>query len=160
MKVLENFGEFHNIENFVKLFIVVKETNNANLGSIESPKNCKNLIHLELGIRSLMDQNLENIHLFLFNLKSFKSINIYSTPGITDKTLIITLIINLSKLENIVSLYSLNRFYNPIILIYLVESCPKLQSISIFLSFISNELIEALIEKPSKFLKLIMNFNL
>jgi hypothetical protein len=32
---------------------------------------CENLIHLELGIRSLMDQNLENIHLFLLDL-SFK----------------------------------------------------------------------------------------
>jgi hypothetical protein len=70
MKVLENFGEFHNIGNFVKLCIVVKETNNANLGNIESPKNCKNLIHLELGIRSLMDQNLENIHLYLLDSRN------------------------------------------------------------------------------------------
>jgi hypothetical protein len=80
-----------------------------------------------------MDENLENIHLFLPNLKLFKSI--YSTPGIADKT-----IINLSKLKNIVLLYFLNRFHNPIVLIYLIESCPKLQSISIFLSRISPEL--------------------
>jgi hypothetical protein len=136
IKAFENFGDFYGIQ---KLCVeVLKETNNANLGSIESLKNCKNLIHLELEIHSLMDQNLENIHLFLPNLKSFKSI--YSTPGITDKSLIITLIINLSKLENIVSLYFLNRFRNPIVLIYLIESFPKLQSISIFLSRISNEL--------------------
>jgi hypothetical protein len=140
MKVFENFGEFHGIE---KLCIVLTETNNANLGSIESLKNCKNLIHLELGIRSLMDQNLENIHLFLPNLKSFKSI--YSTPGITDKT-----IINLSNLKNIVSLYLSKGFRNPIVFTYLIESCPKLQSISIFLSHISNELFEALIEKVFK----------
>jgi hypothetical protein len=95
MKVFENFGEFNGIE---KLCIVLKEINNANLGSIGSLKNRKNLIHLKLGIRSLINQNLKNIDLFLPNLKSFKSI--YSTPGITDKT-----IIDLSKLKNIVSLY-------------------------------------------------------
>jgi hypothetical protein len=76
-------------------------------------------------------------------LKSFKSI--YSTQGITDKT-----IINLSKLKNIVSLNLLNRFRNPIVLNYLIESCPKLQSISIFLSRVSNELIEAIIVKALK----------
>ncbi len=74
MKVFDNFGEFHGIE---KLCIVLKETNNANLGNIESVKNYKNLIHLELEKCFLMDQYLENIHLFLPNFKSFKSI--YST---------------------------------------------------------------------------------
>ncbi len=56
----------------------------------------------------------------------------------------------MSKLKNIISLNLLNSFRNPIVLTYLIESCPKLQSISIFLSHISNELFEALIEKAFK----------
>ncbi len=61
-----------------------------------------------------MNKHLENIHLFLTNLKSFKSI--YSTPGITDKTLI-----NLSKLKNIFLLKLFTGFYNPIVFTYLIN---------------------------------------
>jgi len=149
LNVFEIFEEFQRIE---KLYIVLKETNCANLGSVESLKNCKNLIHLELGISALKDKHLENIHSILPNLKSFKSI--YSTPGITDKTLI-----NLSKLKNIVLLKLFTGFYNPIVFTYLIESCPKLQSISTFLCRFSDELVEALIVKAFKNPKTYFKFN-
>jgi hypothetical protein len=65
-----------------------------------------------------MDKHLENVHLFLPNLKIFISLN--TTRGITDKTLE-----NFAKLKNISTIIMNTGFQNPSPFTQLIKSYPK-----------------------------------
>jgi hypothetical protein len=77
-----------------------------------------------------MDKQLENIHLFLPNLKIFISLN--TTRGITDKTLE-----NFAKLKNISTIIMNTGFQNPSPFTQLIKSYPKLVIISLCLKLIN-----------------------
>jgi hypothetical protein len=116
----------------------------VNYGKVKCLENCKNLKRLKLNLLYLNDSNLENIDLYLPNLKL---IELKSTKHLTIKSLH-----SIAKLKQLTTLrVCCTHYLNESSICHLINSCPLLNNIYFDGNpNINRDIIEALITKARK----------
>jgi len=116
----------------------------VNYGRVKCFENCKNLLYLKLNLLHLNDSNLENIDLYLPNLKL---IELKSSKNLTNQSLSL-----IAKLRGLKSLrISCSNEISDTSISNLIDSCPLLNDIYFDGNpNISKDVIETLITKAKK----------